>query len=96
LKHIPEHGDRAVTKPTANGQALGSGVIALFLSVLAALAFVVNGYLEMHAGRGCDGGTCTVAFMLGLVQGAAALILGFPSLWLLIAGVRRAVRRQRR
>ena len=76
-------------------QPFPSSLIALFLAIAAALAFVVDGYREWHAGRGCDGGTCTIAFILGLVKGAGALLLGFPSLWLVIAGARRAARRLR-
>jgi hypothetical protein len=95
LKHVAEHGAQPAPAPTAQRQPLDSGVIALFPAVAIAVAFVVNGYSEMHAGVGCDGGTCAVALIMGVVKGVGTLILGFPTLWLLIAGARRAVRHLR-
>jgi hypothetical protein len=74
-----------------------SGVIAFTLAVLAAVGFVVEGYLVIRGGggrQGCDGGTCVVALYLGILKGVVALVVGFPLLWVLISVVSRLFRRR--
>jgi hypothetical protein len=78
-----------------SASALPSGLIAFMIAVLAAVAFVVNGYYAMRREPTCDGGTCVVAFYVGMAQAVAALVVGFPTLWLLISVGRRLVRRLR-
>ena len=61
-----------------------AGRIAFAVSLLAALVCVGWGYSEMNRG-GCDGGTCLIGLILGLACGGAAMLVGFPVLWMILA-----------
>jgi len=80
---------------TRDGRAgVPSVLIALLVASLAAAAFVIHGYLEWRHAPTCDGGTCGVAFLQGIVFGAGAWVIGFPLTWILTASIRRLVRRR--
>jgi hypothetical protein len=58
--------------------------LAFLLATIVAGGFVVNGYAEMSSG-GCDGGTCLVALVVGVVRGCIAWVITFPAVWLVSA-----------
>ena len=60
------------------------GRIAFFSSLVVALVCVAWGYSEMNGG-GCDGGTCLVGLVIGIVCGGAVMLVAFPVLWMILA-----------
>ena len=65
--------------PTMPTRFVPSVVWGAVFAALVAGGFVAQGYYQMnHPDGGCDGGTCVVAFLLGIVKGIAALVLGVP------------------
>jgi hypothetical protein len=64
------------------------GLVAFVLATIVGAMFALHGYAGMRAG-GCDGGTCLIAFVMGLVHGGIAWMVVFPVAWVLLARLRR-------
>jgi hypothetical protein len=67
--------------------------LAFLIATIVAAGFIVHGYSEMHSG-GCDGGTCVIALVVGVVRGSVAWVITFPVVWIVAALV--LARTQRR